>query len=245
VAQSQPTFPPSAAAFFDHFTSGLEETLSQTHGEKITISWLPLEARSPDQTWRSFGVSVDAASRIFAGASAETWGVLGGEEGNSGAVAEALAQAIQKRFGSQAVCTESGASDAPAEDWTGAELSIATDSQSYPGLTIIMNPELLAAIGAASEGPGKLVTQGLHSADMLMRVEIPVSVSLGRTQIRMKDLLALTSGSIVELDQQLSDDVEIRVNNCVIARGEVVAVDGNYGVRILRMVSDRSAQGGE
>jgi flagellar motor switch protein FliN/FliY len=58
----------------------------------------------------------------------------------------------------------------------------------------------------------------------------------------MKDLLALASGSIVDLDQQLSDDVEIRVNNCVIAHGEVVAVDGNYGVRILRMASDQGTE---
>jgi flagellar motor switch protein FliN/FliY len=76
-----------------------------------------------------------------------------------------------------------------------------------------------------------------------MNVEIPVSVSLGRKQMRMKDLLGLTHGSIVELDQELGDDVEIRVNNSVIARGEVVAVDGNYAVRILKMVSNDSGTG--
>jgi len=76
-----------------------------------------------------------------------------------------------------------------------------------------------------------------NSMDILMQVEVPLSVSLGRTKMRMKDLLGLTHGSVVELDQEVGDEVEIRVNNCLIARGEVVGVDGHYGVRILRMAN--------
>jgi len=72
---------------------------------------------------------------------------------------------------------------------------------------------------------------------MLMHVQVPVSVSFGNTQIRMKDLLSLTTGSVVELDQALHDNVEVRVNDRVIALGEVVAVDGHYGVRVLELVS--------
>lgn len=82
--------------------------------------------------------------------------------------------------------------------------------------------------------------QGRQSADILMHVEVPVSVSLGRTRMRMRDLLGLTHGSVVELDEQLSEEVEVRVNNCVIAYGELVAVEGNYGVRIVRMVGGPS-----
>jgi flagellar motor switch protein FliN/FliY len=70
-----------------------------------------------------------------------------------------------------------------------------------------------------------------------MHVEMPVSIVLGRTKMRLKDLLKLTNGSVVELDQMLDDEVEVRVNNCVIAYGEVVAVDGNYAVRLLRMAA--------
>jgi flagellar motor switch protein FliN/FliY len=71
--------------------------------------------------------------------------------------------------------------------------------------------------------------------DVLMQVEVPVSVSLGRTRMRMKDLLGLTQGSVVELDEYVGDEVEILVNKRVLAHGEVVAVDGYYGVRITRM----------
>jgi flagellar motor switch protein FliN len=244
VAQS---FSASAVAFFDHLTRGLEEALTGSHGERITISWLPSEARSLDLIWWSCGVSVDAACRLYAGASSETWEVLGANpaDNNFSVLAQAVEQAIQKRFGSQASCEDNGVQEEPAQEWTGAELSVASSSNSYPALTIVMNPELLAAVGGAGQVPAKFGAQNLNSADLLMHVEIPVSVSLGRTQIRMKDLLALAHGSIVELDQQLNDDVEIRVNNCVIAHGEVVAVDGNYGVRILRMASEHqgSAKG--
>ena len=70
-----------------------------------------------------------------------------------------------------------------------------------------------------------------------MEVELPVSVSFGRAQIPLKDVLKLNSGSIVELNRTINEPVEIIVNNCVIARGEVVVIDGNYGVRIRQVIS--------
>lgn len=75
------------------------------------------------------------------------------------------------------------------------------------------------------------------SLDLLLDVELPVSVSFGRAQLSLKDVIKLTSGSIVELNRTISEPVEIIVNNCVIARGEVVVVEGNFGVRILQVVS--------
>jgi flagellar motor switch protein FliN/FliY len=70
-----------------------------------------------------------------------------------------------------------------------------------------------------------------------MEVELPVSVSFGRAQLPLKDVLKLTTGSIVELNRTVEDPVELIINNCVIARGEVVMVEGNYGVRIQEILS--------
>jgi len=75
------------------------------------------------------------------------------------------------------------------------------------------------------------------SIDLLLDVELPVSVSFGRAQLMLKDVIKLTTGSIVELNRSLSEPVEVIVNNCVIARGEVVVVEGNYGIRIKQVVS--------
>lgn len=76
-----------------------------------------------------------------------------------------------------------------------------------------------------------------RTLDLLLDVELPVSVSFGRARVALKDVLKLTSGSIVELNRSVSDPVEVIVNNCVIARGEVVVVDGNYGIRIQEILS--------
>ena len=75
--------------------------------------------------------------------------------------------------------------------------------------------------------------------DLLLDVEMPVSVSFGRAKVPLKDVLKLTTGSIVELNRSLIEPVEVIVNNCVIARGEVVVVEGNFGVRIQQVVSRR------
>ncbi len=79
--------------------------------------------------------------------------------------------------------------------------------------------------------------KGSRTLDLLMEVEMPVGVSFGRAQMRLKDAIKLTTGSIVELNRSIIEPVEIIVNNCVIARGEVVVVQGNYGVRIQQIVS--------
>ncbi len=73
--------------------------------------------------------------------------------------------------------------------------------------------------------------------DLLLDVSLPVSVSFGKTELAVKDVLKLTTGSIVEMNRGIHEPLDIIVNNCVIARGEVVVVEGNYGVRILNLVS--------
>ncbi|HEX4278598.1 MAG TPA: flagellar motor switch protein FliN [Bryobacteraceae bacterium] len=73
--------------------------------------------------------------------------------------------------------------------------------------------------------------------DLLLEVALPVAVSFGRTSLQIREVLKLNTGSIVELDRFVTDPVEVIVNDCVIARGEVVVVDGNYGVRINQLAS--------
>jgi flagellar motor switch protein FliN/FliY len=83
--------------------------------------------------------------------------------------------------------------------------------------------------------------------DLLLDVSMPVSVSFGRTEMVIKEVLKLTTGSIVELNRSVSEPVDIIVNDCIIARGEVVVVEGNYGVRIQQIASrqDRLRSSGQ
>ncbi len=92
-----------------------------------------------------------------------------------------------------------------------------------------------AAVAAASGGG---VGGGqAPPMDMLLDVELPVSVSFGRTQLALKEVIKLSTGSIIELNRTITEPVEVIVNNCVVARGEVVVIEGNYGVRINQIVS--------
>ena len=76
-----------------------------------------------------------------------------------------------------------------------------------------------------------------RTLDLLMDVELPVSISFGKAHLPMKDVLKLTTGSIVELDRAINEPVDVLVNHCLIARGEVVVVEGNYGIRIQQIAS--------
>jgi len=114
----------------------------------------------------------------------------------------------------------------------------------YLGWSNGLELALAPAKSSAGEAAAPVLAGGMRppleksrTFDLLMEVELPVSVSFGRAQLPLRDVLKLTSGSIVELNRTITDLVEIIVNNCVIARGEVVVVEGNYGVRIKQVIS--------
>lgn len=79
---------------------------------------------------------------------------------------------------------------------------------------------------------------------LLLDIPLKVTVELGRTQKQIKDILELSQGSIIELDKLAGEPVDILVNNKLIAKGEVVVIDENFGVRVTDIVSqwDRIAK---
>ncbi|WP_433749759.1 flagellar motor switch phosphatase FliY [Falsibacillus pallidus] len=82
-------------------------------------------------------------------------------------------------------------------------------------------------------------SQEPKNLNMLMDIPLQVTVELGRTNRSVKDILELTSGSIIELDKLAGEPVDILVNSRLIAKGEVVVIDENFGVRITDIVSQR------
>ena len=73
--------------------------------------------------------------------------------------------------------------------------------------------------------------------DLLMDMEIPIQVRFGKTEMVLRDVLALEDGSVVEFHRPPEEPVEILVNGRVVARGTVVAIQGNYGVRITEVAA--------
>jgi len=93
-----------------------------------------------------------------------------------------------------------------------------------------------------SEAP-RLETEGAPQAgldrNMRMLADIPVrmSVEVGSTQLRLADIMALGEGSVVQLDRQADELLDIMVNGTLVARGEVVTVNGRYGIRVSEVAA--------
>ena len=92
------------------------------------------------------------------------------------------------------------------------------------------------------ESNGKAKTSHPSNIDLLMDVSLRVSVELGRTRMQLAQILELQHGSVIELDRLAGDPVDIFVNDCIVARGEVVIVDDKFGVRITEMISSRGGK---
>ena len=239
---------PSIKSLLDVFAKELKAQLSPGHSGITSVT--PSESAEPalsDFIWWSSGLSFDPSNSILLGASRETWETLFPADEVAARITSLVEQTARSRFGSEVTCLEAERTDAPAADWTSLPLTITRDADAEVVVHFSVSPDLEAALGtSASDETEKdvdlLANPGANLAEILMDVTMPVSVSLGRTKMFMKDLLHLTNGSIVELDQDLGDEVEIRVNDCVLAYGEVVAVDGNYAVRIVRMAPGRNTR---
>ena len=166
-----------------------------------------------------------------------------------------FASAIGAQVGREVVCTEGSEEEPPRDRTTGCEIAISGSGGQLPPLIFLLNKEMLEAVArsspaeSAAEEPVSPAVAGelehefspraSSTLNLLLDVELPVSVSFGRTRVRMQEILKLITGSIIELDRSISEPVEVIVNNCVVARGEVVVVDGNYGVRINEVMSKR------
>lgn len=77
--------------------------------------------------------------------------------------------------------------------------------------------------------------------DVLMHVPLSVTAELGKCKMSVNDVLKLGTGSIIELDRMASGPVDLLVNDKLVARGEVVAVDENFGVRVTELISRPTA----
>lgn len=72
---------------------------------------------------------------------------------------------------------------------------------------------------------------------ILMDVQLPVSIRFGETEMILEEIVKLGVGSVIELNSGMDQPVELVVNNRILARGEVVTVDGFYGIRITEITS--------
>ena len=89
-----------------------------------------------------------------------------------------------------------------------------------------------APTGSAEINPGSFTASSL-----VMDIRLQIHVRMGRAQLSLREITELGNGSVVELDGSVDDPVEILVNDRIVAEGELVIVEGKYGVRVTRIAN--------
>ncbi len=117
----------------------------------------------------------------------------------------------------------------------GSEVSLTETSVRLSSEPTVRQVEF-GQLGYASETAPK------SGVDLIMDVNVQVSVELGRSVMQVREVLALGPGSVVELDKHAGEAVEVVVNNKTIAKGEVVLIDENFGVRITEIVNAKGRE---
>lgn len=128
----------------------------------------------------------------------------------------------------------------------GAHLNLT--STQFPALSLSLqlsselNNALSSADAPAAESKGRRQEEPSSgpresNLDFLRDIELAVTLRFGKRHVLLRDILEIVPGAVVELDQQINEPVELLVGKKVIARGEVVVLDGNYGLRVTEVVS--------
>ena len=134
--------------------------------------------------------------------------------------------------------------EAPAWPGTAVILQASEASAGKLMLELRFDPELTASL-AAVNSPGTTSQSAPPPAmtetnlDLLLGVGLSLTLRFGQRVLTLREILDLGSGSVVELDRQVQEPADLLLGDKLVARGEVVIVDGNYGVRVTEVVDPR------
>lgn len=126
---------------------------------------------------------------------------------------------------------ENDAQQAAEDDWGAA---IAEQAQAEAAAAAAKQ----ASVAAFKEFSGAGSKGEMHNdIDFILDIPVQLTVELGRTKIAIKNLLQLAQGSVVELDGLAGEPMDVLVNGCLIAQGEVVVVNDKFGIRLTDIIT--------
>ena len=126
--------------------------------------------------------------------------------------------------------------DAMAAEWAAA-LEEQTRAPEHGGMNApLMEAPLMTPASFASLTPGVAPSTG-NDINMILDIPVQLTVELGRTRIPIKHILQLAQGSVVELDGLAGEPMDVLVNGCLIAQGEVVVVNEKFGIRLTDIIT--------
>jgi flagellar motor switch protein FliN/FliY len=97
--------------------------------------------------------------------------------------------------------------------------------------------------GLPDLGPPRATTGSQREMRLLQDIPVEVAVEIGRLRLPLKDLLSLSAGAVLELDRAADAPVDVLVNGRLVARGEVVVIEGEFGVRVTDVVDGEDGTG--
>ena len=111
------------------------------------------------------------------------------------------------------------------------------ESRMNPPSEKTLSKDTATSHAKAETAPARAEGRPIISADspIFKDVHVQLNAALGNADLSVQDILALKAGSVVKLDAKLNDLVELWLNDSLIARGEIVAVDGSFAVRIVEI----------
>lgn len=116
------------------------------------------------------------------------------------------------------------------DDWAAALAEQAATESSAPAAQPAQMPVFDTAGGMAGQ-------PAANNLDMILDIPVHLTVELGRTKIAIRNLLQLAQGSVVELDGFAGEPMDVLVNGCLIAQGEVVVVNDKFGIRLTDIIT--------
>ncbi|MGG7055721.1 flagellar motor switch protein FliN [Nitrosomonas sp. ANs5] len=133
---------------------------------------------------------------------------------------------------------EQQASDAAYAPQTEAPESPATEASDTDAAPRTGNEELTKSSPVFEQFSNNNTLHDTHNdIDMILDIPVQLTVELGRTRIAIKNLLQLAQGSVVELDGMAGEPMDVLVNGCLIAQGEVVVVNEKFGIRLTDIIT--------
>jgi flagellar motor switch protein FliN/FliY len=155
-----------------------------------------------------------------------------GEDAGSGALPGDAVSAP----GGPASASDGGASGGGASGGGASGGGASGGGRHASGPAVVGGQPVPAGFAPLTPGPrGTPVVRG--GLELLHDVEMEVTAELGRTRMSVRDLLAMAPGAVIELDRVAGGPTDLLVNGRLIARGEVVVIDENFGIRITEIVS--------
>jgi len=127
-----------------------------------------------------------------------------------------------------AAMAEQGAAETTADDWG--------DAMAEQASVLQANKAEQAQVFTEFTAKNKL-QETQNDIDFILDIPVQLTVELGRTKIAIKNLLQLAQGSVVELDGMAGEPMDVLVNGCLIAQGEVVVVNDKFGIRLTDIIT--------